>query len=266
MGKASSAKKVARAARAGGTKRSNRPRLTFPLAIVVILVLGSATVVYARTSHDTLANAEAKPSYKAEDHWHSAYGFYVCDKFLEPLKDVDGKQDELGIHTHGDGIIHNHPFKAISSGERARLKVWAPMVGMQFFDDGWKMPDGAEYRKGATCGDKPARIAVYHWNLGTPRAPVDVYDHGFGDIFLSGDRDAYTFAVMPQDAPEPAPKPESIAQLDKLDDVQPAGGADATGGLGDPSGLGGAGGAEIPVDGGGADGGAPVAPAAPAAP
>ena len=147
MGKASSAKKVARAARAGGTKRTARPRLTFPLAIVGILVLGGATVVYARGNHESLTGSEAKPSSKAEDHWHEAYGFYACDKFAPALKDIT-ENDPLGIHTHGDGVIHVHPFKPAASGERARLDKWGPMVGVEFYDNGWKLPDGTEYRQG----------------------------------------------------------------------------------------------------------------------
>jgi hypothetical protein len=268
MGKASSAKKVARAARAGGVTRSSRPRLTFPLAIIVIFVLGSATVVYARTTHDALADSTTLPSYKAEPptHWHNAYGFWACDKWVPALKDITDK-DDLGIHTHGDGIIHEHPFKAVSSGERARLKTWALMVGVTFFDDGWKLPDGTEYRKGAKCGDKPARVAVYRWKVDDARAPAEVFDHGFGDIYLSFDRGAYTFAVMPEDAPQPAPKPESVPQLDSLEDMG-ASGAGGAGGAGDLSGLdlggagqappGGAPGAEVPI--------APAAPGAPAAP
>jgi hypothetical protein len=251
MGKASSAKKVARAARAGSSRRTNRPQLTFPLAIVAILVLGTGTVVYARTSHESLSSAEAKPSYRAEDHWHSAYGFWVCDKWEPALKDIEGKPDDLGIHTHGDGVIHTHPFKASASGERARLKAWAPMVGITFFADGWKLPNGNEYRKGsAKCGDKDARVVVYRWKIDDARAPVEVFDSNFGDIFLSSDRTAYTFAVMPNDAPEPAAKPESIPQLENLEDVPGAGGAGAGGATGGLDGL------EIPAD--GATGGAPA--------
>jgi hypothetical protein len=261
MGKASSAKKVARAARAGGVKTSSRPNLTFPLAIAAIIVLGVGTVYVANKQHADLANAEAKPSYKAEDHWHQAYGFYICDKWHEPLKDIEGKPDDLGIHTHGDGVIHEHPFKASSSGERARLSVWAQMVGVKFFDDGWKLPDGQEFRKGsATCGDKPARIAVYRWKVDDPRAPVEVFDHGFGDIFMDADRHAYTFAVMPEGSKEPGPKPESIPQLDQLEDVQGAGGQ---GGLPGGASTGADGGLTVPVDPATQSGGGAPAPVSP---
>jgi hypothetical protein len=265
MGKASSAKKVARAARAGGVKRANRPRLTFPIAIVAILVLGGGSVVYAKNSHDAITNADAKPSSRNEDHWHAAYGFYVCDKFQENLKDIEGKEDVQGIHTHGDGVMHIHPTKPSASGERARMKVWAPMVGVEFYNDGWKLPDGQEFRQDtATCGDKPAKLAVYRWKTDNKRAPIEVFDKGFGDIAYTSDRDSYTFAVIPEDAPEPAPKPESIPQLDNLTDVEGAGGAapgGIPGGLEGLEGLGGApGGVQIPVD-PAQGGGAPPAPA-----
>ena len=57
----------------------------------------------------------AAPSYLTKDHWHAAYGMYVCDHFLPPV--TDAKEDVLGIHTHGEGVIHIHPFSAAASGD-----------------------------------------------------------------------------------------------------------------------------------------------------
>ena len=61
MGKASSSKKVARAARAGGRVSGGQPRsLLFPGVILLIIVLGVSLVAYAyndRTSQDTSATA-----------------------------------------------------------------------------------------------------------------------------------------------------------------------------------------------------------------
>ena len=46
-----------------------------------------------------------------------------------------------------------------------------------FYDDGWKLPDGTEYRQGsATCGDKPANVAVYRWKVDDARVPAEVFD------------------------------------------------------------------------------------------
>jgi hypothetical protein len=51
MGKASSAKKVARAARAGGATSSKpKRRLAFPVGIAAIVIVGSAIIFFARDS------------------------------------------------------------------------------------------------------------------------------------------------------------------------------------------------------------------------
>ncbi|MEY2570167.1 MAG: hypothetical protein QOE63_517, partial [Acidimicrobiaceae bacterium] len=81
MGKASSAKKVARAARAGGSRRSGQRRaLGFPLAVGTVIVLGLLLVVFAR--NERTANARPLVNTGAAgvsgDHWHEPYSIYTC--------------------------------------------------------------------------------------------------------------------------------------------------------------------------------------------
>src|SRR4051794_28699673 len=141
MAKTSSSKKVARVARSGASKRRvrERPKLGFALACFVIVVLGTLTVAFARTQRTDSAAASEQPAAakgdpskggKAGDHWHVAYGMYVCDHFLPPV--TDAGDDKNGIHTHGDGVIHTHPFNAASSGSNARLKVFGDQTNMKF--------------------------------------------------------------------------------------------------------------------------------------
>ncbi len=119
MGKASSAKKVARAARAGGGRRSRQRRdVTFPATVSAVVVLGILLVLFARGSGD---DADAAP--RIGEHIHVAYGIYVCDNFIPPLTDQQG--DRLGIHTHQDGVIHVHPTSSAASGENGTLDVFA---------------------------------------------------------------------------------------------------------------------------------------------
>ena len=69
MGKASSAKKIARAERVGATSGpSERRAIGYPSAVALVIVLGLALVVFARATRD----AEASPT--LQDHWHAAYG------------------------------------------------------------------------------------------------------------------------------------------------------------------------------------------------
>ena len=121
MGKASSSKKVARAARAGGRRKVRGQRgLVFPVAIVLVAALGLALIFYARNENQ--ASAATAPIAN-QDHWHTAYGVYICDKFITafPHGLDQNAADPLGIHSHGDGVIHIHPFSSTTSGKNATL-------------------------------------------------------------------------------------------------------------------------------------------------
>ena len=113
MGKASSAKKVAKVAESARGVKVREPRgKVFPAALVTVIILGTLLIAYSRQS--SIANASTKPT--TAEHWHVAYGIYNCDKWLDNVKNANEQKDangnltdELfkvtGIHTHGDGVI-----------------------------------------------------------------------------------------------------------------------------------------------------------------
>lgn len=229
MGKASSAKKVARAARAGSSTKRERPKIGFPLAVFAIVVLGTSLVIFARTSREPAS--AAPPSYLNSDHWHAAYGVYVCDAFIAPW--TDAIEDRDGIHTHGDGVIHIHPFSSSASGDRARMSVFAKQVGVTFTDDGFINSDGTEYKNGYDCNGQPATVSVIKWFPDDPTRPGEVYESNFNNIVFDTDRAAYTIAVVPEGVTPPMP--DSVPTLDNLTDVPGSGTAGAgTSGI-DPS-------------------------------
>src|SRR5262245_60080921 len=127
MGKASSAKKVARAARAGGrgSRGGQRRSLLFPAAITIVCVLGISLIFYARGQDE----AEAlEPG--LTDHWHAAYGIQICDALLPNLS--SGTSDPNGIHTHDDGVMHIHPGAAqevARAGDDATIEVFLEATG-----------------------------------------------------------------------------------------------------------------------------------------
>jgi hypothetical protein len=213
MGKASSAKKVARAARAGGSSNSNQRKLMFPLAVAGIVLVGVLLIVVARSGFDAVS-AESPTT---EEHWHQAYGFYVCDAFLPNL--VDTTQDRTGIHTHGDGIIHTHPFSNAYAGSNATLGVWGETVGVDFGDTSFEV-QGTTYENGHDCNGQPATVSIYRWPADSPDAQPEVITSGFSDVKLDEDRAVFTFAVVPEGTE--VPRPDSVATLDNLSDVEPA--------------------------------------------
>jgi len=116
MGKASSTKKVQRAARAGGRVSSGQPRsLLFPGVIALIVVLGVSLVVYARNDRleEDLGGVP-----QLEDHIHQAFGVNVCGEWK---LDIPEFASDIGIHTHGDGVVHIHPHSQLGVGANATL-------------------------------------------------------------------------------------------------------------------------------------------------
>jgi hypothetical protein len=116
MGKASSSKKVARAARAGGRVSSGQPRsLLFPGVLALIVVLGVSLVVYARNDRNK-DDIDGTP--QLSDHIHQAFGVNVCGEWKT---DIPEFESPVGIHTHGDGVLHVHPFSQLGVGSNATL-------------------------------------------------------------------------------------------------------------------------------------------------
>ena len=131
MGKASSAKKASRIAKSsGGRKVRSQQGLVFPVALVVVLTLGLAHLIYGRaTNHQNLGAPALNTNTQPGDHWHTAYGIYICDQYL-PNMSVGVTPDPGGIHTHQDGVIHIHPFQTATTGRNARMGDFFNQTGL----------------------------------------------------------------------------------------------------------------------------------------
>ncbi|MCY3586699.1 MAG: hypothetical protein F4117_03210 [Acidimicrobiales bacterium] len=140
MARSAAAKKVAKAASAGGSGRSFRPRrdILFPAAMLLVVLLGVVLILVARNERSS--NAPAGPP-RLGDHWHSLYAIYDCDEFIGDLypNDVD---DQSGIHTHGDGLIHIHPFHTGVTGQFATVGAFMREIEFELTDSRIELPDG----------------------------------------------------------------------------------------------------------------------------
>jgi hypothetical protein len=211
MGKASSAKKVARAARAGGRRSGQRRQLGFPVAVGAVIILGLLMVTFARQSNQASADSTNHP--KKGEHWHASYGIYICDRFLTDV--ADHGEDKLGVHTHQDGLIHIHPFSSAAAGKQANLGKFFDQVGMKVTNSEIELPSaepykGRLYKEGATtCGGKPATVKIVHWKNALQAAngakPTQTFTKDFGKIQFSEDLGAYTIAFVPAGAKVPPP-------------------------------------------------------------
>jgi hypothetical protein len=218
MGKASSAKKVARAAGTGGgrTSRGRTPWGWYG-AISLVVILGIVVLVTSREDALERVGQEAAERPTRDDHWHAAYGFYLCDQFGPHL--ADNGRDPLGIHTHGDGIIHVHPFSNAASGKRAVTGLFFDAMGVTVNDTKIDY-GGEEFVEGKdTCGTgKDKKDGVVRAFVNGEEVKGD-YDK----IYLE-DRANIVFAFTAPDTEVPE-APPSAPTLNNLSDVPGSPGA-----------------------------------------
>lgn len=155
-----------------------------------------------------------------EDHWHAAFGMYVCDGFRDDVAEFESPE---GIHTHGDGVIHIHPFLEDGAGPNATLGLFlrGADIGLE---DGELTVDGETYRDGHECDGEPAQVQVARWSDVGSGGDPDIVTDDVADLRFEADGEAYTVAVVPEGAEVPAPP--SAADLDELAAVDAAPGSE----------------------------------------
>jgi hypothetical protein len=215
MGKASSAKKVAKAARAGGRASGVRQRnLLFPGIIAGVVVLGTGLIVYAR---DDYQGESVNVAPAVGDHWHSAYGVYICDEFVDV---AEQNQSPRGIHSHGDELIHIHPAGRAGSGDNAQMKVFLDDLSnldadndeITVGDETWKTGED-------TCevdGEEvEGEVVLAEWDdvaLDTePSLRTDIRNERFVQ-----DGQGFVLAFVPEGETDDIPKPRSLDALTQV--------------------------------------------------
>ena len=223
MGKASSSKKVARAAKAGGrTKVRRQSGLVFPISLVLVLALGLGLIVYAR--HASRNTVQTPPT--TTDHWHEAYGFYICNAFkpnITNANETQGSADydlfrQTGIHTHGDGVIHVHPYSSAGTGKNAKLGTWFKQVGVKLTNTSLELPKelgSTKVKNGDDCQGKPGKLQVTVWDNVQGTGDGRKYISDFNNLRFTRNGMGFTIAFVPDDVTA-IPKPPSAANLAAL--------------------------------------------------
>jgi len=205
-------RKVARIARTGGgrTKRGQGSWF-FPALMTTVVVLGTALIVQSRSSRQPDNSAPRIGVH----HWHAALGFDICGTFAGNIP--DNGQDPLGIHTHGDGVMHIHPFSSQAAGRRATLGVYLDTLGIDASSSEFKLPnDTTTHKTGDKCGEQEARVVTKVWDTRVAGDEGRIVTGNPGDIRLLNNQ-LITIALVPEGAE--IRKPPSEPQLDNLSDV-----------------------------------------------
>ena len=177
----------------------------FPMAVALVVVLGSLLVIWARTDR------EATSAPRVGDHWHSVYDIYVCDSFRSK---VVLENDPNGIHTHGDGLLHIHPFNKLASGRDAVLGEFFSAFGGRIDDASVVLDTGEELVEGVDCGGQPTVLKVARFDADDLERDPEVVTEDLAGVRFLKNREAFTVAMVPADVEPPAPRSERLTFLD----------------------------------------------------
>jgi hypothetical protein len=218
----SSTKKAARLTQRGKGKTVRFQGGTlFPFIVALVVVLGLGTVVYARQSQPAF---DASPP-TINQHWHAAYGFYICGEWyqLQGDQEVRNAQGQLtstnylqtGVHSHEDGVIHWHPFTSRAVGRRAVVGVFLDVYEVEFNNDRLKLPDnqvmgpwgaGAEFIPGETeCDGEDAELSMVVWSSFEDTGSGTRYIANFENVRIQNDGMVFAFVFAPRNEPVPMP-------------------------------------------------------------
>lgn len=158
MGKASSNKKVARAAGTGGgrTYRGRTPWTYFGV-IAVVVVLGIVGTITSRDRRFAQINSQGNTPPTVGTTWHEGYAVYACGKFLPAIQHA---KDPQGITTSTPGIILIQPKVKAVAGKNATLGKFANAVGMTLNAAELQLPGGTLYQDGNKCNGQPGHVYV----------------------------------------------------------------------------------------------------------
>jgi hypothetical protein len=232
----SSAKKVARlASRGKGKKVRFQGGSVFPIAVALVVLLGLLAIVYGRQTRPSSGSGVPRVNNgtNIDAHWHAAFGIYICDTFqpkiIGTLEEtgvdsagntvlLNDKFKVLGIHSHGDGIIHYHPSSTKSSGNRAKLGVFLDSYNIKLSDTELIMPKEQGGEKWSTkttkCNGKPTQLIVRVWDhYNDPKSYHDVVTD-FNNIRITNDGMVFVVALVPKGTD--IPMPDWASQLPTL--------------------------------------------------
>jgi hypothetical protein len=192
--------------------RSSPPRrktktgtVVFGIVIAILVVAGVVAVVAS------MGGSDDGPA--VGDHWHAALGVDICGEFLPNAPSFEeraGTEERAGLHSHGDGLMHLHPFVEDEAGGNATVGRFFEYGGGLVTEERIVAWDDTDVASGQSCPD--GRVAAIRWSVNGEEQSGNPGD------YVPEDGDVITIAFLPEG--EPIPEPPSKETLPNPVDVQ----------------------------------------------
>ena len=178
MGKASRKKRPVKA-------KARKSSLGFTVAVVLIVVIGVAGIALSRGGGDDTADG---PGVKIGDHWHATMGVNMCGTWQGNLPPYEAA---TGVHSHGDGFMHIHPFSAAGAGSNAKVSLFFSQADEKIAAT--ELNVGGEKRKnGDICENLDKKPGLVRWSVNGEEKTGNPGD------YVPNDRDVVAIAFLPE--------------------------------------------------------------------
>jgi hypothetical protein len=219
-------------------KRRRAGGSTWNLAIALVVLLGAGGIFLAvqdNRSAAGLAPLAPDPTNNVPgDHWHTFLGVNICGLWIPAAPSFEKAHDNpngsnVGIHSHGDGLIHTHPFVPSEEGVHATIGKFFGYGGWSLgsdFIDAWSGPitkvTKTRWTNGDQCpvGDYQGKKGMIAWSVDGKTMsgnPAD-YHQKDGQIVI--------IAFLPKGAPIPM-SPDACSALENIGDINGGSSVDA---------------------------------------
>lgn len=151
-----------------------------PLVVFAALLLAFLALVTEELLGTGRGDDDARASGpKIGDHWHAAYAIFICGDKQRP---IPAFEDSQGIHTHGDGIIHMHPFNPQGEGPGASLRSFFAYGRGKLTDSELKVRGQKSYKaEEDACNGQPTGVRVLRGDSGVHPLGGGTPDSSFND-------------------------------------------------------------------------------------
>ena len=225
MARSSSGKSVARAAATGGgtTYRGQMP-VNWYAALVVIVLVGLASVAFAKYHYDQSPSV-VEPTVNTT--WHAALGFDICGT-VQPALAASPTSSSTGLTTSGSGVLTIAPKNASEAGTNATLGKFAEgYSGLTLTNTTLKYPSESvpEYRNGEKCAagtpdaGKVGEVKARWWVMSTKTGKNGEVEEtgGLTTVKPAGlrfvNRQLITVGFVPDNVSLPKPPATAITSL-----------------------------------------------------
>lgn len=198
MGRASTDKRIARAAGAGGSRLAGRQiPLGFYSALFVIIIIGIIMVVFSRNQR-LAASPASKPQVA-----HLAYAFDVCGT-MEPALAPNTKNSSIKLTK--TGLI------TVTSSKPATLaQLLSGYKTIKLTSSTLSYPGSPAYANGQKCGTQVSQVMIATWSSPSAKTPTLVKVNPNKVILRNNEM--ITVAFLPKGTQPPKPPGSRVLSL-----------------------------------------------------